>query len=71
MRVRLLTSIASPAGAWAAGDLYDTDDATALRMIIAEQAVPFEVGGIELAVGESGIEQAVKPKGRKRTAARV
>lgn len=66
MRVRLLTSIASPDGVWHEGDVYTTDDATARRLIAAGQAVPCEVGGVELALGPPGPERAVMPKGRRR-----
>lgn len=66
MRVRLLTSLVSPLGSWAEGDVYECDDATAGRMIAAGAAVPFAVGGVELALGEPGPERAVKPRGRER-----
>lgn len=66
MRVRLLTCLVSPDGVWDEGDVYSCDEGTALRMIAAGRAVPYEVGGIELAVTPAGPERAVKPKGRKR-----
>ena len=66
MRVRLLTGLVSPFGAWAEGDVYECDDATADRMIRAGQAVPVSVGGVELALGSGGPERAVKAKGRRR-----
>jgi hypothetical protein len=69
MRLRLLTSLVSPEGSWDEGDVYICDDeATARRLIASGQAVPFDVHGIELAVGEPGPERAVKPKGRRRNA---
>jgi hypothetical protein len=64
--IRLLTSLVSPAGSWGEGDVYDTDDATAARMIASGQAVPFAVGGIEVAVGCDGPERAVAARVRKR-----
>lgn len=68
MRLRLLTSLVSPEGSWAEGDVYTCDDeATARRLIASGQAVPYEVGGIELAIGEPGPERAVKPRGKRRT----
>lgn len=66
MRVRLLTGLVSPDGSWCEGDVYDCDDATGQRMIRAGQAVPVSVGGVELALGSSGPERAVKAKGRRR-----
>lgn len=66
MRVRLLTSIASPEGSWHEGDVYVTDEGTAARMIASGQAVPLEVGGIELAVTKGAPERAVKPRGKRR-----
>jgi len=66
VQVRLLTSLASPAGSWDEGDVYTCDDTTAKRMISAGLAVPCAVGGIELAIGEPGPERSVKPRGRRR-----
>lgn len=66
MRVRLLTGLVSPDGQWFEGDVYETDEPTARRMIAAGQAVPFAVGGVELALGSGGPERAIKPKGRER-----
>lgn len=67
MKLRLLTSLATPDGCWDEGDVYACDDdATARRMIASGQAVPFDVNGIELAIGEPGPERAVKPRGRRR-----
>lgn len=66
MHVRLLTGLVSPSGQWFEGDQYETDPATAERMIRAGQALPWSVGGVELAVGSGGVERAVKPKGRGR-----
>jgi len=68
MRLRLLTSIVSPDGSWDEGDVYLChDEVTARRLIASGQAVPYEVGGVELAVGEPGPERSVKPRGRRRT----
>jgi len=64
--IRLLTSLVSPEGSWGEGDVYDTDEATAARMIASGQAVPFAVGGVEVAIGESGPERAVAVRTRKR-----
>lgn len=66
MRLRLLTSLVSPHGAWSEGDEYTTDDTTAQRMIASGAAVPCEVGGVELALGSAGPERAVVVKGRRR-----
>ena len=67
MRLRLLTSLVSPDGSWDEGDVYTcNDEGTARRLIASGQAVPFEVGGIEIAVGEAGPEQAVKVRNRRR-----
>lgn len=66
MRVRLLTALVSPDGQWLEGDVYETDEPTAQRMIAAGQAIPCAVGGIELALGADGPERAVKAKGRRR-----
>lgn len=67
MQVRLLTSLASPDGAWEEGDVYTCDDATAIRMIKAGQAVPVRVGGIELAISDEAPEVAVtRGRGRRR-----
>ena len=66
MRVRLLTSLSSPDGSWDEGDVYETDEGTARRMIASAQAGPFEIGGIELAVTQGAPERAVKPRGKKR-----
>lgn len=69
MHLRLLTSLVSPDGAWGEGDVYlCDDDGTARRMIASGQAVPFDIGGIELAVEPVAPERAVKPKGRPRKA---
>lgn len=66
MRVRLLTSLSSPDGSWDEGDVYETDEGTAARMIKSGAAVPFEIGGIELAVTKGAPERAVKPRGKRR-----
>lgn len=67
MRLRLLTSLASPDGAWHEGDVYTCEDeATARRMIASGQAVPFEIAGVEVAIGEPGPERATKPRARRR-----
>lgn len=67
MRLRLLTSLSTPTGAYDEGDVYTCEDeATARRMIASGQAVPCDVAGIELAIGEPGPERAVKPRGRRR-----
>jgi hypothetical protein len=70
MHVRLLTSLVSPAGAWDYGDVYTCDDATARRLIAAGQAVPVEVGGVELAVAAAAPETAVAAAGSRKKGGR-
>ena len=68
MVIRLLTSLAGPEGAWAAGDLYPCDEATALRLIRAGYGVPADHAGmpvvVETAEALPAPERAVK--GRRR-----
>jgi len=64
VQVRLLTSLSSPTGSWAEGEVYSCDDDTAARLIASGQAVPVVVGGVELAIG-GGVENAAKPKPRR------
>lgn len=70
MQIRLLTSIAGPAQAWAAGDLYECDEATARRMFAAGYAVPLDAGPaaivVESATQGGGVERAIKPRARRR-----
>lgn len=71
MVVRLLTSMAGPAGAWATGDLYECDEATARRMVEAGYAVPASLGGtpviVETAQASGGPERAVSARGRRKS----
>lgn len=70
MVIRLLTSLAGPDVARAAGDLFECDEATARRMFAAGYAVPVEAGPAPVIVDTAerigGVERAVKPRGRKR-----
>lgn len=70
MQIRLLVSLASPDQAWAAGDLYDCDEATARRFFAAGYAVPVAAGPapivLESAMLGGGPEQAVKPRARRK-----
>lgn len=70
MQVRLLVSFASPETAWAAGDLFDCDEATAGRMIAAGFAVPTSAGPapvvVESAMAEGAAERAMKPRAVRR-----
>lgn len=70
MVVRLLTSMAGPSGAWAAGDLFPCDEATALRLIAAGYAVPVSAGPapvvVETEARGTGPEAAIRPRGRRK-----
>ena len=65
VQVRLLTSLVTPTESLGDGDVFSCDEGTAQRLIASGQAVPFVVGGVELAVGV-GVETAMKPKARGR-----
>lgn len=70
MQIRLLTSFAGPDQAWAAGELFECDEATAARMFAAGFAVPVSAGPapvvVETEMAGIGPEQAVKPRGRRK-----
>jgi len=71
MQIRLLTSLAGPDGAWAAGDLFTCDEATAGRMIAAGYAVPAFIGAasvvVETADAPPFAERAIVSRKGKRT----
>lgn len=72
MVVRVIVPMSGPSRAWAAGDLYECDDAAAARLVAAGIAVPVAPAGIdpvpvapEAAVAEPP-ERAVRPRARGR-----
>ncbi len=71
MVVRLLTSLAGPDGAWAAGDLFECDEATARRLVAAGYGVPAEIAGVpvvvEAAQSSGGSERAVTARPRRKS----
>lgn len=68
MKIRLLTSLAGPDGAWAMGDLYECDEATAARMLAAGMAERISaIPVIETAMTDGGPEKAVTRKGRPKS----
>lgn len=70
MVIRLLTSLAGPLGAWAAGDLYECDESTARRMVGAGYAVPADLAGVPVVVetteAPSAPERALSARGRRK-----
>lgn len=69
MRVKLLVGLAGSTFAYAGGDMYECDDATAARFVAAgiavyEPAPPATV--VEAAATPGAPERAVKPRGRAR-----
>jgi hypothetical protein len=68
--VRLRVGLSGAAGAWAAGELYETDEGTAGRLVAAGCAdyvvedVPTPAPETTMRTG--GPERAVQPRGRKR-----
>ena len=67
MIVRMLTSISSVDRSWSAGELYDTDDGTAARLVERGFAAYLAPAAPEQAVPDfATVERAVKPKGKGR-----
>lgn len=73
MLVRLLVGLSGSAGAWSAGELYETDEGTAGRFVAAgiaepvvETLAPSVEPSPETAMLNGGPERAVRPRGRPR-----
>jgi hypothetical protein len=75
MRVRMLTTMAGPEGAWPAGAVASLPDETAMSLVVAGYAVAVDpvivapAPAPETASVQPGAETAVLPKARRRRGA--